>query len=96
MIKKVHWSKRAANDYARISKYLEENWTKKEVISFSDKIELDLKMLLSRPEIGRSIKKDVRRLVTSKHNSIYYKIANDGIYLITIFDNRQNPKKLKI
>lgn len=92
----VTFSKRAANDYAGISKYLEENWTKREVIRFSNKLEIDLKMLVSHPEIGKNIKKNIRKLVTSKHHSIYYKIVDDGIYLITIFDNRQNPKKLKV
>jgi len=41
-------------------------------------------------------KQNIRRAVLTKHNSIYYKIEKDSIQLIAIFDNRQDPKKLKV
>jgi hypothetical protein len=29
----------------------------------------------------------------TKHNKLYYRIEGDIIYMITLFDTRQNPKK---
>ena len=40
----------------------------------------------------------VRKAIIDKNNSLFYKvdIYNNKIYLLTFFDNRQNPGNLKL
>ena len=38
---------------------------------------------------------DIRKCVLTKHISLYYKINNKDIEVLTLFDTRQNPDKLK-
>lgn len=37
--------------------------------------------------------KQIRGFVITKHNTLFYRIEEDKIILITFFDNRQNPIK---
>jgi plasmid stabilization system protein ParE len=93
---KIFWSERAKNDYKDILKYLNQTWSSKELREFANKIEKNTLHLISHPEIGTiSKKKAIRRLVISKQTSLYYKIIHENIYIITLFDNRQSPGKLK-
>jgi len=41
-------------------------------------------------------RKNVRRCVMSPQTSIFFKINKDEIVIISVFDNRQSPKKLKL
>jgi plasmid stabilization system protein ParE len=92
---KVIWSERSKNDYANILGYLTKKWTSKEIVRFTDTIESNITLLISYPEMATiSKKKAIRKLVISKQISLYYKIIRDDIYIISLFDNRQNPKKL--
>jgi plasmid stabilization system protein ParE len=96
MSNKVFWSERAKNDYKGILNYLNQNWSPKELAKFADRIEKNIGYLISNPEMGTvSKKKSIRRMVISKQTSIYYKVIHEDIYLIALFDNRQNPDKLK-
>jgi len=97
MSSRILWSDRAKNDFRNILIYLTETWSSKEVLKFVDKIERDILLLISNPEIGIvSKKKSIRKLVISKQTSLYYKIIRGDIYIITLFDNRQSPEKLKL
>ena len=44
-------------------------------------------------QISRA-KKDVRRAVVTKHNSLYYR--NKTIEILSFFSNRKNPKELDL
>ncbi len=97
MSNKVFWSGKAKDDYRNILLYLQQNWTLNEVQKFTGKVERNISNLLSNSEIGTiSKKKLIRRLVVSKQISLYYKIKQGDIYIVTLFDNRQNPGKLKV
>lgn len=97
MSSRIFWSERAKNDYKGILRYLIQNWSAKEVVKFTDRIERNIRHISANPEIGTiSKKKSVRRLVVSRQTSMYYQIIHGDIYIITIFDNRQNPDKLKL
>ena len=40
-------------------------------------------------------KKKIRKCVMTKHNTLFYRENKDNIDILRIFDNRQDPKKLK-
>jgi plasmid stabilization system protein ParE len=96
MSNKIIWSGRAKNDYSGILNYLSRKWSSKEIVKFVDKLERNINHIVLNPEIGTpSKKKLLRRLVVSKQTSIYYKVIRGDIYIISLFDNRQSPNKLR-
>ena len=38
-------------------------------------------------------KQNIRGLLITRHNSMYYKIKNDKVIIINMYDTRMNPKK---
>ena len=53
-----------------------------------------LQFACKKPEAISRRGKQVRRCVLTKHNIIYFKEFPDRITILTVFDTRQNPKKL--
>ena len=41
-------------------------------------------------------KKGVRRVVIMKYNTLYYRVIDKRVEILTCFSNRQNPIKNKI
>jgi plasmid stabilization system protein ParE len=50
-------------------------------------------MLLNFPKLGSVYDGKVRRLVIAKQCSIFYRVQDDEISILNVFENRQNPKK---
>jgi len=94
----IIWSDEAKNNLSWIIDYFETNWTEKELKKFFQRFEKILQLISQNPQLFRltNKRKNVRKCVFSRQTSIYYKFENNKVYLITLFDNRQNPKKLKI
>jgi len=95
---KLLWSDTALIDLQNIIDYLEYKWTDKEIRSFVRRLDKRLELLIINPRLfpKTSRRKNVRRSVLTKHTVIYYETSNDLIKIVTLFDTRQNPKKLKI
>ncbi len=52
--------------------------------------------LLTRPNVGKRCKfPNVKRLLITPHNKLFSRIKGKTIYIITLFDTRQDPKKNK-
>lgn len=93
----IKWTIRAKNDYTLILEYLYAHWTKKELLTFTEKTNKALAQIAEKPEIfPASNKKKVRKCVLIKQVSIYYQIKKNEVELITFWDNRKTPKKLKL
>jgi plasmid stabilization system protein ParE len=95
---KIIWTNRALSNLKNVVNYLEENWTKKEIQKFARLLDLQLNRLVINPlHFPESNKyKKIRKSVLNRQISIYYKINNFEIQIIALFDNRQNPNKLKL
>ena len=78
--------------------YLEENWTERELKSLAFEIEKTLSLISHNPNIFQvsEIKKDIRRAVISKLNTMYYRVNGETVEILSFFSNRQNPKKRKL
>ena len=94
----IVWSDEAQYNLSKIIDYLETNWTEKELKKFFQRLDKVLQLISQNPQLFRltNKRKRVRRCVFSKQTSIYYKFENERVFLITLFDNRQDPKKLKL
>lgn len=95
---KVSWTPKARFTYFRVLEYLDEAWTIREIQNFVDRTEKTLSQIVKTPEMFEASrkKKNVRKGLITKHNTLYYRIRirKQEIELITFWDNRQNPKKL--
>lgn len=96
MTKKVKVSRRAARDIERITDYLLSEWDLKVVNDFIIRYHECFDLIAKNPELypfaGKG--KQVRRCVLTKHSIIYFKEFSNKISILTVFDTRQNPKKL--
>lgn len=93
----VIWTKIAITTYKEILENLKKRWTKKEMKAFI-KATNDVLYLIKNETVVFSYankKLDVRKIVLHKNVSLFYKQGNNEIYLITFFNNKMNPKRLK-
>jgi plasmid stabilization system protein ParE len=95
---KLFWSDRALFDLQNTLDYLSSKWTDKEIRNFVKRLDSRLELILINPRLFPKTpkRKNVRRSVLTKYTVIYYEASNDVITLVTLFDPRQNPKKLKL
>lgn len=97
MPKKIIWSPLAENDFVSILGYLQNNWDDKVVQRFIDITDGLLVQISINPLQFPLIlkKKKVRKCVITRHNTLFYRDRDEKIDILRIFDNRQDPKKLK-
>jgi len=95
---KLLWSDRASDDLRNIINYLSENWTQKEIKKFAKRLEKRLQIITINPRLYPLTKKrkNVRRSVLTKQTIVYYQVTEDTITIVTLFDARRNPSKLKL
>ncbi|MCF8236478.1 MAG: hypothetical protein K9H13_12385 [Bacteroidales bacterium] len=95
----IIWSAKARITFFVVLDYLEKNWNKTEIIQFNRKTELVIQAIKKNPGIfaSSSKHKHIRRAIIDKNNSLYYQVdkKNGKIFLLTFFDNRQNPESLQ-
>jgi plasmid stabilization system protein ParE len=65
--------------------------------TFLGKLEAFYKIVSLNPHLFRYYDKrrNIRMYALTKQNSIYYRNKRAAIEIITVFDTRQNPQKLK-
>jgi plasmid stabilization system protein ParE len=97
MKREIRLSKRAMRKLDNLLVYLEEEWSTKVKHEFVLKLDKSLKQIQKLPaSFPESEKiKGLRKCVVTKQTTLFYKYSETTIDVITIFDNRQNPKSLK-
>ena len=95
---KILWTDFALSELEKTIEYLEENWTERELRNLAIEIEETLNLLSHNPNLFQAsdIKKEIRRVIVAKHNTLYYRTNNNTIEIISLFSNRQSPKKRKL
>jgi plasmid stabilization system protein ParE len=86
MANRLIWSDRSLTEYDDLIAYLSEHWSE----------EIALRVMLEIDHTFYSKRKKIKRCVASPQTSIYFKVYDDKLEILTIFDNRQNPRKLKL
>ena len=95
---KILWTDNALKELENTIEYLEENWTERELQNLAFNLEEILALISKNPNLFQSsdIKKEIRRVVILTHNTLYYRIKNEQIEILSFFSNRQSPKKRKL
>lgn len=93
---KVEWSVQAVTDFNGIVDFLTAEWGEKFVRRFVQLLDKELQRICLFPYAfpTTDVKPGVRRCVFSMQHTLYYMVENKVIYLIAIFDNRQDPERL--
>lgn len=94
---KILWTDHALSELAQTILYLEQNFSDKEIQKLAQKIENTIELISHNPNLfPKSEKKNVHKAVILKYNTLYYRIKGDIVEIISLFSNRQSPKKRKI
>lgn len=92
---KLHWTKTAILQRHSIFNY----WNKRtHSLSYSQKLKLKIKekteLLKSNPSMGKEIGFEKIRCLPMNNFSIFYILKQDEIFILSFWDNRQDPKSL--
>lgn len=94
---KVEWTDNALEELQQTFDYLESNFTEKELNKLAVEIEQFVALISKNPTLfPASDIKDIRKVVIKKYNTMYYRILEDKVEILSFFSNRQNPKKRKL
>jgi plasmid stabilization system protein ParE len=95
---KIEWSEEAIRNLDSIIEYLTYRWTDREIKNFFVKLEKRLQTISLQPTSypNSAQKPYVRRSVLSKQTTIFYSVIGDKLFIVSLFDTRQNPVKLNI
>lgn len=96
MAKLISWSPIAKKDVNLIADYLIKNWESKVYYQFIEDLDQSIKQIVRKPKLFPIIHKklNVRKLVLTKHNTLFYRETKLTIEIVRVFDSRQDPKKL--
>ena len=95
MALKIFWTKRALSNFDKIIDYLEKDFGDITTRTFAIRVHSFVDNLQEFPELGaiQHTEKQIRGFVIVKQVTIFYKIYDDHIRILNLFDNRQHPKK---
>lgn len=76
--------------------YLEADWGHRSKLSFVEKFKSTIDRLKAVPYSFpiADAERGIHKCVITKQTSIYYRITNDEVEIITLMDNRQDQEKL--
>jgi plasmid stabilization system protein ParE len=94
---KLFWTKEALQNLDETILYLQSRWTDREVDLFKKKLSHLLSLIELNPKLfpTSTLLSEVRKSVLTKQTSIFYKVDNQKIYILYLFNTYQNTTKLK-
>jgi len=93
----ILWTDLALEELSESVEYLEKKFSQKEIDKLGDEIERISSIISQNPNIfPHSDQLQTRKAVILKFNTLYYRIKNDKIEILSFFSNRQSPNKKKL
>ena len=80
---------------SKVLQYLEREWSHEIAQEFLRKIDKKFDILSKQPMVGRKSKKykNVHGIIITPHNKMYYRIQDNKVIIINLFDTRADPAK---
>ena len=88
-------SELATKTYLQNIEYLEEFWSKKEVIRFIKKVDEVISIIKVVPETFKIYNSSIHQIEIVNQITLFYQIKNENVELLLFFNNYQNPQLLK-
>lgn len=97
MKREVVITPRAKIEIEEIFEYIELKWNNEVKKKFSNKINAAIKLIVENPELFpiSNINRKIRKVVISKQTSLFYHFNYKHIVIVSVFDTRQDPNKIK-
>ncbi|WP_410240493.1 type II toxin-antitoxin system RelE/ParE family toxin [Sphingobacterium thalpophilum] len=93
----ILWTPNALNELEKTIEYLEENFSEKEIKKLAQKIEKITVLISQNPYIfPKSESQNIYKAVILKFNTMYYRVRNNNVEIISFFSNRQSLIRRKI
>ena len=95
---KIVWTLCASDNVEQTLLYLQSEWTEKIAFDYYEKLLAIISLIKRQPYSFPLfiVDKKIRCCPVTKHNMIYYRITEDEIFVLTVFDTRQNPNSLEL
>ena len=92
----VAWSLSAKTDIENISHYLMREWGITVLSRFLTKLNWIIAQIVINPNQYPLFNPDIqiRKCVVTKQNTLFYRIVDNKIEIVRIYDSRQDPNKL--
>ena len=90
-------SKRAAKKLNKLLEYLESEWSHNTKKQFVEKFDKSVMQIQKFPNscLQTELVEGLHMLVITKQTSLLYRFDTESIKIITLFDNRMDPARLK-
>ena len=97
MIEEVVLSPPAKEKLEQLLQYLSDEFSERIMLAFLSRLEKSVSTVQKYPEsCPASLKvKSVRKCTVTKQTVFYYRVRNNRIEILTLFDTRQHPGKSK-
>ena len=97
MSRKVIISQIAEKRLEILFEYLLDAWSYKVKTDFINKLDENIQIIKNQPESFPESEKEsgLRKCVITKQTTLYYEFNNKEIHILSLFDTRQDPKRLK-
>ena len=94
-MRELSFSKKSIKDIKEISEYIEAKFSIRIKLEFLGRLKKNLDYVASSPEsFPLTEYEELRKCVVSKQTSIFFKMRSKDIVVVSVFDTRQNPKKI--
>ena len=95
---KVFWTENALFELQDTLYFLETHWAEAEIRTFVRQLDHTVELISRNPLIFQvsEDKIGVRRAIVSVYNTLYFRINDDSVEVLSLFSNRQNPNKRKL
>jgi plasmid stabilization system protein ParE len=82
---------------ANTIRWLEAEWSSQSADKFEKKLKAAIERISKSPTTGKlsSHFKNIRSVLVTKHNRIYYKMEGEIIILLELFETKQSPQRNK-
>ena len=95
-MRKLEFSKKSLKEIRIIVDYLNSKWSEKTSKKFLNKLKENIDLIQINPELFPiSEFEELRKCVVSKQTTVFFIIEKNKIYIVSVFDTRQNPNKIK-
>lgn len=94
---KIELSKLASFKIESLLDYLESEWSKSTRERFLSELNSSLKRASAQPQAfpKSQLSPDLRKLVVTKQSTLLYTVQGDVLFVVTIFDSRQDPIEIE-
>ncbi|OGF17779.1 MAG: hypothetical protein A2509_07020 [Candidatus Edwardsbacteria bacterium RIFOXYD12_FULL_50_11] len=94
---RIVWSEPAAKDYRFVIEYILAEWGESVASEFINKVDKVIEIIIANPKVfPKSDFKNVRKVVILPQLSLFYIEEKSTVVIVRLWDNRQNPDKLKL